>query len=100
MGGGAGENRGKPLRRRAYKGLRRARPALPWRPPATRGPDDPARSDPLFRRADPLDPRTGPDDRAGRRLVELEPAQLLRDEVGPAYDLIPSCPLLRGFVWL
>ena len=39
------------------------------------------RTDSLFRREDPLDPRTREDDRTRRRLAELEPAQLLRHEV-------------------
>ena len=40
---------------------------------------------------DPLDPRAGEDDRDGRRLVELEPAELLRDEI-PAGQGLPGDP--------
>ena len=38
-------------------------------------------------RKDPLDPRAGEDDRDGRRLAELEPPELLRDEVSAGQGL-------------
>ena len=53
------------------------------------------RTNPLFRRQDPLDPRAGEDDRAGRRLGELEPAELLRDEV-PAGQRLSGDPGQSG----
>ena len=46
--------------------------------PPARGLDDPARPDPLLRRPDPRHPRARPHDRDGRRLLELEPPELLR----------------------
>ena len=53
----------------------------------TGAPHGRSRTDPLFRRQNPLDPRAGEDDRNGRRLAELEPAELLRHEVSAGQRL-------------
>ena len=53
--------------------------------------DERARTYPLFRRATARDPAAGQDDRDGRRVVELEPAQLLRHEVS-AKQRLPGDP--------
>ena len=52
-------------------------------------------TDCLFRREDPRDPRAGEDDRACRRVGELEPPQLFRDEV-PAGQRLSRDPGQSG----
>ena len=53
------------------------------------------RTNSLPGRQDPLDPRAGEDDRHGRRFAELEPAELLRDEI-PAGQRLPRHPGQSG----